>query len=63
MHKFFTFLLAVFFAMGSMLSLTPREGRTREVYTVPDDEPSQGIARHFEAVWALIGKAVEKYEQ
>lgn len=62
-NKPISFLIDVFFAMGNMLSLNPREGRTREVYKIPDEQPSQGIAKHFEAVWGHIGKAAAKYEQ
>ena len=56
MHKILAALAALFSAMGRF-SLTPGEGRTRPVYTVPEDLPSQqGIARHFEAAWRLLDK-------
>ena len=66
MNKTLRFLAAVLAAMGNMLSLTPRSGRTREVDTVSDEpagQPQQRIARHFEAAFAYLERAVERDEQ
>ena len=58
--KIKSFLENVFSSMGDLLSIAPRE--RSEVYTVPDELPARGIGRHFDAVWALIGRQVEKEE-
>ena len=57
MKKPIRFLVAVFLALGSMITFSPREGRTREALSVPDD-CQQGIKRHFVAAWEHVSDAV-----
>lgn len=58
--KIKSFLANVFSSMGDILSIAPRD--RREVYTVPDKLPARGTGRHFDAVWAVIGRQFEKEE-
>lgn len=55
-------MIAVFLALGSMITLSPREGRSREIPVTPEDG-QQGIERHFEAAWAYLANAVTNYEK
>lgn len=57
MKKPIRFLVAVFLALGSMITFSPREGRTREVLSVPKD-CQQGIGRHFVSAWERLSDAV-----
>lgn len=52
----FHFWSAVFLALGTLISLSPREGRTRDIPAPKDGQRDMG--RHFAAVWAYLGKAV-----
>lgn len=47
MKKPIKFLVAVFLALGSMITFLPREGRSREVSSAPDDY-RQGMASDIE---------------
>lgn len=62
MSKPLHMMLAVFLALGSMISFTPREERSREEPMPPEDH-GQGIERHFIAVWNLLGNAVTANEE
>ena len=55
-------LIAVFLALGSMISFAPRDGRTREAPLMPNDH-KQGIERHFVAVWKHLSNAVNLHEK
>lgn len=62
MNKPIKMIVAVFLALGSMISLTPREGRSREEPVMPEDY-KQGIERHFVAVWNHLSNAVKLNEK
>ena len=62
MQKNVKMAIAVFLALGSMITLSPREGRSREVQASPE-EGQQGIERHFEAAWAYLANSVMKNEK
>ena len=62
MKKPIKFLVAVFLALGSMITFLPREGRSREVSSAPDDY-RQGVARHFVAGWTHLSNAVAADEK
>lgn len=53
-------VLSFIVALSSMFSLAPREAKAREAAIAPQ-EYQTGMARHFEAVWGYLGKAVEKH--
>lgn len=61
MNKPLKMMVAVFLALGSMISLTPREERSREEPIAPE-EHKQGVERHFAAVWNYLSNAVTRDE-
>ncbi|WP_165178137.1 hypothetical protein [Desulfovibrio sp. ZJ369] len=54
-------IIAVFVALGAMISFSPRDTRVR-LSSAPD-EAQQGIERHFVAVWDILGNAVARNEE
>ena len=57
MRKSIKFMAAVFLALGAMITISPREGRSREAVPVPDDS-QKGLGRHFVAAWDHLSNAV-----
>jgi hypothetical protein len=57
MKKALRFWIAMFIALGAMISLAPRDNKLRE--SASDEH--FGIAQHFEKAWAFIGEAVNNH--
>ncbi len=63
LRRFFLLLIAVYHAMGNMISLSlPPQEDSSDAYTIPEELQRPGIEQHFEAVWTLLGNAVKQHE-
>lgn len=61
MKRLFKTAIAVFVALGAMISFLPRDARTRT--PLVSDEPQEDITRHFAAVWEILGNVVAHNEE
>ena len=60
MKKVVTKSIALFFALGCMISFFPRSTSARDALMKPCSDDT-GIARHFSAAWKHISRAVESH--
>ena len=60
MKKAVRFWVAVFLALGAMISFTPRNGKAREALQ-ENGASKNDVAQHFEATWKHVTNAVGKH--
>ena len=60
MKKALNFWVAVFLALGAMVSFMPRNSKAREALQ-ENNKIKHGVAQHFEATWNHLANAAGKH--